>query len=726
MKRFCQNCGQENEQTAKFCVKCGSKLETSEIAASNENDIVNNSNIPMQITGNITGQNIFKRIGKKKLITAACIIAACFIVTAGVAAGKTIQFKNYIKEYQQTEKKYSSLGYFKEEYDSNLDEAKDIASHFAFWKMNKQRQQMEGLCNNIDEMEKKIEIYQKDFNNVVTDIEDSGKYFIDDFESSYNDTKDNLKKALEQFDIEGCKDYAYKFDRLRDDIIKNNMELGNTYISNTKDVLDNYSFGSCELYILNQKYDNIKKFFQEEKYADEKAEYDDFDKIAERINNIQYCNDLVSDYAQADVSEDNVIKLYLQSDDESLWNKDDIWIYEKENGKDIWNKCEMQSVEKVKDKGGLSIDIVTDVSDSMDDCFSDMQDVVADFVRSTSDNTRLGLSELSSTYTRIDGFTDDKEKIVNDVYNLSCYGLTSLYYTLYSSVLYAAQSKGARCVIAFTDGMNVPYGTGYDYTEYDVIDIAQQYKVPIYLIGVGYNVDSSVLQEIADSTGGFYDTVDIYSSDMSSYWGDIYQRIYEEQQNMYQLSYKTTIPNTKDRSIYVNYYDDNLSEGVYIEDEIETSVLNEIYNDNEFDTNNLMSYYTNDRYISDGDMENLSINDIQTIINIYYAKNGFGFGIQERIDEMISIGAMDANGTKDSATVEKIIKNDDVLWKNYCTFYNVRYSKIYSLTYSVYLSDMELSKKEVIERVHDKIGESDYTRYKDIISSALKDVKKNY
>ena len=726
MKRFCQNCGQENDLSAKFCVKCGNKLETTEIAASVESNIAGGAGIPAEPSMNMPGQGIFKRIGKKRLIIAGCVAAACFLIVGGVAAGKTMQFKNYIEEYKQTEGKYSSLGYFKEEYDSNLDEAKDMASHFTFWKMGKQRQQMEELCAEIDEMEKKIATYQKDFEGVVADIEDSGKYFLGDFEDSYNDTKDNLKDALDKFDIEGCRDYAYELDRLKSDIIDKNVELGNTYIDNTKDFLDDYSLALCETYLLNKKYDNIKKLFNEEKYADEKSEYDDVCGMVSRIGNMQYCDELISDYAQADVSEDNIIKLYLQSKNDSLWDEEDIWVYEKENGKDTWNKCEMQSVEKVRDKGGLSIDIVADVSSSMEDCFGDMQDVVAAFARSTSDNTRLGLVELSSTYTRIDGFTDDKDEIVEDVYNLSCYGSTSLYYTLYSSVLYAAQSKGARCVIAFTDGINVPYGTGYDYTEYDVIDIAQQYKVPIYLIGIGYDVDSYVLEEIASSTGGFYDNVDVYSSDMPSYWGDIYQRIYEEQQNMYQLSYKTGISNSKNRIVYVNYYNEDLSEGVCIEDEIEASALDEMYDNGELDASNLMSYYTDGRYIYDGDMENLSVNDIQTIINIYYAKNGFGFGIKERIDEMISMGAMDKNGTKDSADVEKELKKNDVLWKNYCTFYNVRYSKIYSLTYSVYLSDTGLSKKEIIKKVHDKIGESDYARYKTIISSALKEIKENY
>lgn len=724
MKRFCQNCGQENELSAKFCTGCGQKLETAETAASSENN--NNTNkMPAQQSESAVQQSIFERIGKKRIITAACIMAACFIITMGVAAGKTMQFKGYIKEYQNIEEKYPSLGYFKEEYDSNLDEAKDMASHFTFWKMGKQRQQMEELCAEIDEMEKKIATYQKDFDSVVADIEDSGKYFLGDFEDSYNSIKNDLKDALDKFDIERCKNYAYKFDSIKSDIINNNIELGNTYIDNAKDFLDNYSLASCESYIINEKYENIRKLYNEEKYADEKAEYDTIEEITERINNIRYCDELVSGYAQADVSEDNLIKLYLQSESDSVWDKNDIWVYEKENGKDTWNKCEMQSVEKVRDKGGLSIDIVADVSGSMDGCFGDMQDVVAEFARSTSDNTKLGLAELSSTYTRIDGFTDDKEQIVSDVYDLTCYGLTSLYYTLYSSVLYAAQSKGARCVIAFTDGINEPYGTGYDYTEYDVIDIARQYKVPVYIIGIGYDVDSYVLEEIADSTGGFYDNVDVYSSGMSSYWSGIYQRIYEEQQNMYQLSYKTSIPNSKDRSVYVNYYNEELSEGVFIEEEIEASVLDEIY-DNVFDEGNLMSFYTNDRFISDGDLQNLSVNDIQTIINIYYAKNGFEFGIKERIDEMISLGAMDENGTKDSAEVEKKIKKDDVLWKNYCTFYNVRYSKVYSLTYSVYSEDMGLSKKEVIRKVHDKIGESDYARYKTIISSALKEIKENY
>ena len=104
---------------------------------------------------------------------------------------------------------------------------------------------------------------------------------------------------------------------------------------------------------------------------------------------------------------------------------------------------------------------------------------------------------------------------------LNCYGLTSLYQSLYSSVIYTASQPGSKCVVAFTDGLNEPYGTGYDFTENDVIEAAKRYKIPVYIIALGSQVDSYVLNNIAYSTGGkYFENTSIY--DLYSIYEEIY------------------------------------------------------------------------------------------------------------------------------------------------------------------------------------------------------------
>ena len=99
-----------------------------------------------------------------------------------------------------------------------------------------------------------------------------------------------------------------------------------------------------------------------------------------------------------------------------------------------------------------------------------MQDCLNQFTEATEDDTNLGLSTISSIYSRELTFTTDKNSVETAINNLECEGLTSLYQSLYSSVLYTATATGSRCVVAFTDGMNVPYGSGYDYDEDDESD----------------------------------------------------------------------------------------------------------------------------------------------------------------------------------------------------------------------------------------------------------------
>ena len=157
-----------------------------------------------------------------------------------------------------------------------------------------------------------------------------------------------------------------------------------------------------------------------------------------------------------DVSEHMKIKLYYE-DDGNTWNADKFTLLERAKGDTAWTGAEIVSMNQVN--GALSIDLVVDVSSSMQDIFYNMQEFVMEFVDNTDEDTELGLSIISDVYRRESGFTDDKESITDLVYGLTCNGLTSLYQSLYSSVIYTASQPGSKCVVAFTDGMNVPYGT---------------------------------------------------------------------------------------------------------------------------------------------------------------------------------------------------------------------------------------------------------------------------
>ena len=124
---------------------------------------------------------------------------------------------------------------------------------------------------------------------------------------------------------------------------------------------------------------------------------------------------------------------------------------------------------------------------------------------------------------------------------------------LYDSLIEAAQraylQEGARCVIAFTDGLDNCSAS----TEDDVIAYAKQYNVPIFIIGIGvedYDVYTETLRRIAEETGGFYRDVE----DVSESLEEVYNSIYRQQKEVYCVGYKTDAEISKAGTNNVHLY----------------------------------------------------------------------------------------------------------------------------------------------------------------------------
>lgn len=365
------------------------------------------------------------------------------------------------------------------------------------------------------------------------------------------------------------------------------------------------------------------------------------------------------------------------------------------------------------------MDLVADVSSSMRYDFLTMQYALEGFVNSTHEDTTLGLSTIGSIYERYQEFTLDKNSIINSIWGLECYGLTSLYQSLYSSVVYTASAEGARCVVAFTDGHNEPYGSGFDYEAQDVIDVSNYYQVPVYIIGLGSGVYSSELREIAESTGGaYYDQVSVYDLE------DIYTDIYEAQGRMYQLSYQTKTSNRQDRDVYVLYADNTQQLSIRLESELNAEALTEAYESSSFSADDLASFYTDSKYLSSDDLLKLGkdLEAVQTIINIYFAKNGYSFGDgengQKQLNKMISLGVISENGTLGGDEVSAIIRANAVLYQNFSALYNYRYELIYSAAYDIYYNNPRITYEDLRSQVHQYFGEENEHRYEPSVKAA--------
>ena len=189
----------------------------------------------------------------------------------------------------------------------------------------------------------------------------------------------------------------------------------------------------------------------------------------------------------------------------------------------------IHKVERIKDNQGVNYEILLDKSGSMEESIDTMKKTMSDFVRNL--NYKVGdkgeLISFDSYLMYMATYTSDKDRLLTGIDNMTPYGMTALYDALYTGVTNASNHPGFNCVIAFTDGMD----NESTHTADDVISLAKEKGIPVYLIGTS-DADSSVLQNIANETNGYF--WDINSiSDMN----DVMKRIKINQDNVYCLEY---------------------------------------------------------------------------------------------------------------------------------------------------------------------------------------------
>ncbi|HIT66696.1 MAG TPA: VWA domain-containing protein [Candidatus Merdisoma merdipullorum] len=239
-----------------------------------------------------------------------------------------------------------------------------------------------------------------------------------------------------------------------------------------------------------------------------------------------------------DVSEYPKVKVYLRVDDaqsqdtvEAL-GADAFVVRERLEGGEYLAR-EVHSAEILEGNQGLNIVLAADKSNSIYE--SDMEkikQVMGDFVLSLHYEVgdKAEILAFDSIVQQMCRYTDDTSLLINGIHNMSPDGLTALYDAIYTGINHAGLQGGARCVIAFTDGMD----NMSSHTPDQVIEYALTNQVPVYIIGVGDSVAESTLRYTAESTGGRYWYIDeLYDLE------EIFNEIYTEQKKLYVVEYES-------------------------------------------------------------------------------------------------------------------------------------------------------------------------------------------
>lgn len=218
-------------------------------------------------------------------------------------------------------------------------------------------------------------------------------------------------------------------------------------------------------------------------------------------------------------------------------------------------------------------------------------------------------------------FTSRQELLAAAVDGIDPDGSTALYDAIYAGVFQTYFENGAKCVIAFTDGEE----NASSYTFDDVVTIAKNTGIPVYIIGIGdYSYDSATLRNLATECSGRYYSAN--DTDLQSILEDIYIGIYQEQQDYYVFKY--TASDTSNvgefRDLVIDTSEISEYRGHYVKSYIPESDINGAFS-KEYMNKDYILDFTSTREVVDSDLAGLSLAELRIARNEIFARHGRQF-----------------------------------------------------------------------------------------------------
>lgn len=366
------------------------------------------------------------------------------------------------------------------------------------------------------------------------------KLYLGDYEEAYENLKEEAQAIIKNKDTSQIQNILARYKVLKENVKRENETTIEEELAQAKEKLEEAKGKSY----INEE--TLKEIEQKAQVISDYKASGEYKKAYEEVSDliikaqaaaIVYDN-LQIQVAQVDASDYPTIRLYIDVRDKSTGEvpsnltQNVFFLSEQEASNSEYIKKEIQKVAQLDQEESLNINMVADISGSMDGGpLSSAQYVMSNFL----ENVQFGIGDqveltlFSNGVYTAQPFTNDKQSIVTQINNLYTQNMTSLYDALYVAVNRTAIQNGAKCVIAFTDGKD-----NYSQCSPDqVIDVAQRYNIPIFIIGVGSDVETSILENIAQSTNGYYTHINNVG-DM----GQIYQAVYRTQKELYVLQYE--------------------------------------------------------------------------------------------------------------------------------------------------------------------------------------------
>jgi VWFA-related protein len=187
----------------------------------------------------------------------------------------------------------------------------------------------------------------------------------------------------------------------------------------------------------------------------------------------------------------------------------------------------------------LSVVVAIDTSGSMTKALSATKSAAKSFVDALAVEDRALVLGFARSVNILSPFSVDRAASRQALDSTSARGDTALYDALYRSVEALKDQTGRKAVVLLSDGVDDD-GDGRQLSAHsvqEVLDLAKQVNVPIFTIGLGAEMDESVLKRIAAETGASY-----FKAPQAAELTKMYESIGQQLSGQYMIHYTSNLP----------------------------------------------------------------------------------------------------------------------------------------------------------------------------------------
>ena len=331
------------------------------------------------------------------------------------------------------------------------------------------------------------------------------------------------------------------------------------------------------------------------------------------------------DIVQIDSSDFPIVRFYvnildMESNVIEALTKESFEIYEIDVSGNL-TVADIEELRQILSTENMSVNLVIDKSGSMSDNnkMAQAQSAASSFLQylDSLGNSHVELTFFDSYVYVPHSFTDSFNVLLSSLYEQYPDGATALYDALYSALLKTNAESGAKCVIAFTDGEENASSYTYD----DVVQLAQATGIPLYIVGVGSDLNEQALRNLAYLTGGAYYSAN--DGNLEQELQNTYFDVYNMRREQYVVQYRSNLTLSLDmlQNMMFRAKEDAGYIGETTREYVPVPVINQIFADAYWDKDYILDF-SSSRAITDADLSSLSLAELRIARNEVYARHG--------------------------------------------------------------------------------------------------------